>query len=227
MSEFLVAAAFVVVPLFIIVPVVGKYVDMKLSAVQAARYSAWEYTVNYDSGLQTSSGFRETTQPVKSRVQVAREAERRFYSDTALPIDTVGDRSGYQTAGANPFWRYHNGLPMYRPDGNASASIQGALDTPDTTGVARSVMRVFGGFAEFLGGLLEAKFDAIDTRGKYTASVDLPVQPAPLHAGLSAADRRPLFGQALGLHMQARAGVLGQSWSAGAGGRIPPIAPAA
>src|SRR5690606_24618203 len=47
MTEFVVSAAFVLVPLFIIIPILGKYVDMKHMAVQAARYEAWEYTVNY------------------------------------------------------------------------------------------------------------------------------------------------------------------------------------
>lgn len=220
MSEFLVAAAFVVVPLFILVPVVGKYIDMKLATVEAARYGAWEYTVNYSSHSELSSGFREAGQPVKTRAQVAREAERRFYSDTSLVIDSAKDRAGFQSKDAKPLWRYHNGLPMYKPSGKSTVKIDGPLDTPDTTGFMRSLVRGFGGLAEFFGGLFEkigvdANFDAIDSRGKYTASVSMPVQPAPLHRGLSASDQKPLFGETLNLQMQAKAGVLGQSWSAG------------
>lgn len=218
MTEFTVAAAFVVVPLFIIVPVVGKYIDMKLSAIQGSRYAVWEYTVNYESSGE--AGFRQGMQPRKTKGQVQKEAERRFYSNTALPIDSVGDRSGYDEGDANPFWRYHNGLPIYRPSGNTTLKVSGSENTPDTTGLARRFMKAFGAAASSLGSLLQAigvdvNFDAIDTRGKYRVGTALPVQPAPLYAGLDAADQRPLFGQPLNLEMKANAAVLGQSWSAG------------
>ena len=239
MSEFLVAAAFVVVPLFIIVPVVGKYIDMKQAAVEAARYSAWEFTVNYGAGDAQPRGFdgyRVAEMPVKSGVQVTREAERRLFSNTAIVIDTHVDRSGYRSADANPLWRYHNGLPMYQPGPTSAVRALGPLDTPDVTGMARGFVRLFGALGDFIAALLQkagvsAGFDAIDTHGKYSADVDLRVRPAPSITGLSSADRNPLFLKPLNLGMLARAAVLGESWDAGgrahtvyqSGGLIPGV----
>ena len=48
MTEFLIAALFVLVPLFVFIPMLGKYIDFKHKAIQSARYQAWEYTVWYE-----------------------------------------------------------------------------------------------------------------------------------------------------------------------------------
>lgn len=239
MTEFTVAAAFVVVPLFIIVPVVGKYIDMKQTAVEAARYAAWEYTANYGRSGDQPLGFKSYSaaeMPVKSLRQVEHETERRFYSNTSIPIDSNADQSGYQVAAGNPFWRYHNGLPMYQPAQSGTVALSGPRDTPDTLGIARGFVRAFGGITGFIARLLDkigvpAGFDAINTRGKFTASGSLPVQPAPLYAGFQASNQKPLFLQPLNLEMTAKAAVVGESWSAGgkahtvyqAGGLIPTV----
>ena len=48
MTEFTIAATYVLVPLFVFVPLLGKYIDFKHASIQNARYQAWEYTVWYD-----------------------------------------------------------------------------------------------------------------------------------------------------------------------------------
>ena len=76
LSEFVVASAFVLVPLFLIVPALGKYADMKYSAIQAARYQAWEYTANYIDVGDQPTGFNamaKSAKPFKSVKQVERE----------------------------------------------------------------------------------------------------------------------------------------------------------
>ena len=40
MTEVAICAAFILVPLFLIIPTFGKFIDMKQTAVQAARYEA-------------------------------------------------------------------------------------------------------------------------------------------------------------------------------------------
>jgi hypothetical protein len=41
MTEVLIAATFILVPLFLIVPAFGKFIDMRHATIQAARYQAW------------------------------------------------------------------------------------------------------------------------------------------------------------------------------------------
>ena len=45
MAEFVIVAVLVLVPLYLLIPVLGKYIDMKSAAVVGARYAAWERTV--------------------------------------------------------------------------------------------------------------------------------------------------------------------------------------
>ncbi|HWT71543.1 MAG TPA: TadE family protein [Oxalicibacterium sp.] len=57
MVELVIVAGFVLVPLFLAIPLIGKYLDMRSSAVQAARYAAWERTVWYGGSAASSLGW--------------------------------------------------------------------------------------------------------------------------------------------------------------------------
>ena len=48
MTEMVIASSFVLVPLFLLIPLLGKYIDLNQSTIQATRYEAWEYTVWYN-----------------------------------------------------------------------------------------------------------------------------------------------------------------------------------
>ncbi|RJG39511.1 hypothetical protein [Motilimonas pumila] len=50
LSELVIVAAFVLVPLLFLLPVLAKFVDVKHHNQQAARYAAWERTVWYNAG---------------------------------------------------------------------------------------------------------------------------------------------------------------------------------
>ena len=132
MTEFVISATYVLIPLFIAIPLLAKYIDIKQASVQAARYAAWEYTVwyddennddydildNYDSGI---SGYAT---PEKSLELVQNESRRRFYSrvgtnptvgaDNDVDALTITDMGGWQTSTANPMWQNHRGLPILR-----------------------------------------------------------------------------------------------------------------
>ena len=45
MTEFIISASFFLVPLFLAMSLIAKYIDIKQANVQAARYQVWEYTV--------------------------------------------------------------------------------------------------------------------------------------------------------------------------------------
>ncbi|MHB1280596.1 MAG: hypothetical protein ACYCYL_05100 [Acidithiobacillus sp.] len=50
MAEMAIASAFLLVPIFLIIPLLGKYIDIKANSLQAARYAAFEGTI-FASGM--------------------------------------------------------------------------------------------------------------------------------------------------------------------------------
>jgi len=86
MVEFNVTAVFLLVPLFILIPLLGKYIDMKHSSIQAARYMAWERTVWFENAPKNTS-----TAAVKSATGIKSEVTSRFlgriYSDDDDNLD--------------------------------------------------------------------------------------------------------------------------------------------
>jgi hypothetical protein len=230
MTEFVISAAFVLVPLFIIIPIVGKYVDVKQATVQAARYEAWEYTVNYSNLNEEPSGFTavgNSRKPVKPVTQVQRESRQRFFSRGDLPIDSVQDRAGFDQNQVNPLWRYHdvNRTAIYDEQALDAESRLRQNGTPDQTGVLTNLFRViqivFGALADVLSAISGAVggppigFDAINVEGYYKATVAAPVAEPPRYRAFSMNNTAVLFLERRNIVMQADAGVLSRGWSAG------------
>jgi hypothetical protein len=88
--------ALVLVPLFLCVPLVGRYIDLMQTTEQASRYLAFE-------GMARNS--RSTW---KSDADLGTEVRRRFFSSSDAPVktnDAVGDYWSYR----NPVWNDHTG----------------------------------------------------------------------------------------------------------------------
>ncbi len=231
MTEFLVSASFAIVPLFIIVPTMAKYIDMKLAAIHAARYSTWEYTAHYVDLKDQPDGFKSFSSsllPKKSLAQVSNEAKRRFYSDTSLPIKTVIDKQGYVSADSNKLWVYHNGLAMYdnSKQDSDSTNTSGSDPTPDKLKIVNGVLGVIGAGLNLIATLfkkigINAGFDAMNPDGNitldgmYKANYKMTVENAPSFQTLRSGDRTPLFGSDLNLEMTAKSGLLTENWGAG------------
>lgn len=191
MTELLICASFILVPLFLIVPMFGKFIDMKHTAIQAARYEAWEYTVWYAedctrSALSSLSGGPEECamggfeahdeQPVKSRSETQIESRQRFFGTrTITGVDATGDttltgvpitnddKDSWSTVDPNFTWYDHTGLSMY--DRN---SITGeVISSQDTPGLP-IIDTVF----DVLLGVLDVVFSAVgDLLGVVGSSV--------------------------------------------------------
>ncbi|MDG3064646.1 hypothetical protein ACFQ4M_14285 [Thauera mechernichensis] len=102
--EFL-ALALVLLPLLLIVPLIGKQLDIAQAAAAAARYAAFEGTVRHGGSLQ----------PWKPDAVLADELRRRFFSTSSAAIKT-GDVAGDVSADRNPLWSDHRGgalLPVF------------------------------------------------------------------------------------------------------------------
>lgn len=127
--EFLVLAL-ALVPLFLIVPLLGKQLDIAQTTASASRYVAFEGTVRHGSSLQTW----------KSDAQLADEVRRRFFSVSTAPIKT-SDVAGDFAAHRNPLWTDHRGnalLPAFAA--NVGAASQRAVLTQPTGAVFASGM---------------------------------------------------------------------------------------
>ena len=110
--EFLVLAL-VLLPLFLIVPLLGKQLDIAQAAASASRYVAFEGTVRHGSSLQSW----------KSDAQLADEVRRRFFSASTAPVKT-DDVAGNFAAHRNPLWTDHRGdalLPSFAANVGAAS----------------------------------------------------------------------------------------------------------
>lgn len=92
---------FVLVPLLLIVPLIGKYMDIAQTTVVASRYVAFEGEVRHSS----------STDGWKSDSELAQEIRRRFFSNSDAPIKT-GDTAGDFNAHRNTLWFDHRGNPL-------------------------------------------------------------------------------------------------------------------
>lgn len=223
LTEFLIGSVFVMVPLFLLISIAGKYADIKYASVQAARYEAWEFTANYVNINEQPSGFTSVSNsrlPQKSATQVQRESRRRFFSDTSTTLSSRFDRAGYIASEANPLWRYHDGQEMYDPLAIDTASrTRGSETTPDPTNVISGIIgvadAVFGALASVLSAIgANAGFDALNEDGYASSIVSTPIENAPDYSYLDDA-RSSLLLEDRNLTFAARASVLTDSWSAG------------
>lgn len=151
MTEFVISATYVLLPLFIAIPMLAKYIDIRQAAVQAARYEAWEYTVWYDDDNNDdhdildnySSGISGYATPEKGVDLVQRESQRRFFSrvgtnpsvgaDSDVDALTFTDMNGWDPDSANPLWQNHRGLPLFTGDVAHDATDDPSADTPTLT----------------------------------------------------------------------------------------------
>ena len=82
--EFIVAALFLLVPLYLAVQAMGRFADVQHTAQAAARYAAWERTVWFN---ERASAFHQKNVPnQKSEAQIRSEIAVRVFNDrnTAL-----------------------------------------------------------------------------------------------------------------------------------------------
>ena len=154
MTETVIAASFVLVPLFLLIPLIGKYIDINHSTIQAARYEAWEYTVWYRNNSEKPTGVKYRSSntniplPTKSYAKLQKESRQRFFSeaahlknnydvDTGISNITNNDSSNWDINKTNPLWRTHKENPAIPgqtlPILTSTSSIISVADSSDDT----------------------------------------------------------------------------------------------
>lgn len=186
MSEFLICTAFALIPLFLGISLLGKYIDIKQTAIQAARYQAWEYTVWYANDNEPNTGFNAADQPIKSTAITNNEARRLFFNGPGTELDTLAITTTANTSGGwtgNPFWQDHTGAPLYSGVNGAEAGQDSSDVTPNlpiVEQVVGTILRifdfVFGAIGSLLGlGGSSVGFTAINPDGYSTSTVSMEV----------------------------------------------------
>jgi hypothetical protein len=106
MVEFLVAAVFCLVPMFLAIAVIGKLADVQHTADMAARYGAWERTVWYE---RSGSDFEKYNAPnTKSSAEIRSEVAARVLNDRSNAATVIRDADKGSTGfvnGLDPMWR--------------------------------------------------------------------------------------------------------------------------
>ena len=160
LTEFLVIAL-ALVPLYLLLPMVGKYQDLVHATQIASRYAAFDAT-----SFGNTAGFN----PWKPPAQLADEIRRRFYSNADAPIKT-GDVAGDFDANRNLMWRdpWGNALIRNFSDvgvsfGNVGAAHADGFETTGSDGIAL--------FAD-------AGIIGLASPGVYTANVSVALSNLP------------------------------------------------
>jgi hypothetical protein len=173
MIETLIAASLVLIPLFLAIPLLAKYLDIRSATVQAARYTAWERTVWFGGSSAVMMGIGSVGNKWDSNAKpdsaIAAETGVRFLSNTG-PADkfSTADQSSSDFAGGpKPLWNDRTGQPLLASysDIATPAIVNGASPglVTDVMGPIFSVASVISSFT-------------IDTNSQFKNTVTLGIQ---------------------------------------------------
>lgn len=108
--EFIVAAMFFLIPLYLIIMALGKFSDVQAGASQAARYAAWERTVWLDDASWRSRMGTGSNQ--KTTAEIRSEIAQRVVGDTRLTIAANDKSRNNLSNGQLQMWRDGQGRDL-------------------------------------------------------------------------------------------------------------------
>lgn len=134
MTEFVVSASALMIPLFILIPLFGKLMDLGFQSELAARYVTWERTIWFRKNDQPAG---VATYAARSDAEIARTAERRFFQREGVLIEQQDPVTSWDPAMRNPVWNYalSAGSLFAGSDGGG-----GSLQEQDTPAAAYDVI---------------------------------------------------------------------------------------
>lgn len=177
MTEFVVGAVLFLVPVFLIIPMFGRYSDIKAAAAQSARYVAWERTVWYGG----ASAHATWPGHAKSEEELRREAMVRVVQQGRGVLRADDKTSGEVPARPRAMWTNRDGSTMLKTA--AIGPVTNAKSPDIATG---DVLGTLVDFTSFLGFSLE-------TRGLYTGEGRITVTTLPIGGTLGSNSKFGLF----------------------------------
>ncbi len=124
--ETAIVGVFVLVPVFLMVPLLGKYIDLQSATLQAARNAAFERTVWSDSGSRNDTQVAQ-----ESNSALAQRVTSRFFG----PLDQQIQSTGSHTYSPRALWvgTAGNSLVPNASDIQVTLSQSASPDLPDQT----------------------------------------------------------------------------------------------
>lgn len=171
MTEFVIGTMLFLMPVFLIIPMMGKYSDVKAAAAQTARYAAWERTVWYggSSASVTWPGNSKGEQAIK------REAGQRVIAYGGVLKDSDKSATAFAESGGRYLWRNRDSSAMLEKyDDSLLGSITNS-GSPDT--VTNDILGAITSVTAITGFNLE-------TNGYYAGSASIPVVTMPIGLNL-------------------------------------------
>jgi len=136
--ELLVAALFVLIPLFVAIAAMGKFLDVQHTADMAARYAAWERTVWYE-GTDSFATLHEPNQ--KSAAAINSEVAARLLNDRSGNASVIksSDKTATTLAnGIDPMWHDIAGTAYLKEFDRLATDASRETPTKDVSGKAVS-----------------------------------------------------------------------------------------
>jgi hypothetical protein len=171
MTEFVIGSILFLIPMFLIIPMMGKYSDIKAAAAQTARYVAWERTVWYGGGSASVSWPGNS----KSEADIKNEARQRVTAFGGGIADGDKTAGSFASSGGRQSWYNRDASPMLASYGAASLGTITNDDSPDT--ITGTVLGAITAITSITGFHLE-------TKGLYTGSAEISVTTAPIGINL-------------------------------------------
>lgn len=137
MVEFVVAATFFLVPLFLAIVVMAKFSDVQHTTNMAGRYAAWERTVWYDDSGTTFNTHNGSNQ--KSAVEIGHEVGVRVINDGSLTTSVIKNTDRAATTFANgihPMWHDNAGVAYLSSYDQQSSTVTREAPKLDMAGLA-------------------------------------------------------------------------------------------
>ena len=173
MIETLVATTLVLVPLFLAIPVIAKYQDMRSHVVQGARYAAWERTVWFGGAAAEPMGFGSSSTfsnkwkaNAKSDDDIRAEIGHRILSKGTGGFNTSGDKNTSGALTGHDTWRDRRGNTLLQSYSNISGSYENDTAPGLINDVFEPLMNVAAVVSNF----------TLDTKAQYTATLGLSVR---------------------------------------------------
>ena len=170
MTEFVIGAVLFLMPVFLIVAVLGKYLDVKSSTIQAARYVAWERTIWYGGSTASVSWPSQS----KTDGEIQNEVRRRIFSENSAISNTDKSATSFSGGGSKVLWKNRNGTTMLSNYGDVTA----AVTNEDTPGIANDILNLAITVADALGPF------TLEMKGLFTGQVSASVSVEPINMSL-------------------------------------------
>jgi len=171
MTEFVIGSVLFALPMLLLIPLVGKYLDMRATVVQAARYVAWERTVFY-GGTSASVSWPAND---KDGGTIQNEVRQRLFSEGTSIAGGDGAAGAWGGSGIKSNWYNRDGSAMLASYNDVGQSIS----NDDTPNIASDLLSLIVTVTDAIGSF------TLETKGLYTGSVSLGVTTQPINNSLS------------------------------------------